>query len=718
MNRPRRSAKPVQRFGSTTTTDDGSLEPPRAELRAQDPPSKEAMELDEGDEDSSEDKRDGAIEDGDDSDEYCPSRPAKRARRKGAASKDKPAQTKNRIKGKLGAFAALPVDVLLEVAHYVDPIALISLSRTNKTLRAALIAKSAAVVWASVRDAAGMPAMTTGKMSARDVILFCYDKNVQAIDQLRYTDSVGRPFPLSASLVKYLPRAEPPVGTNKEKLYAFVPSALALNDRFTKLSKRAEIGSSVLAQFWDEYVAYTVAALQDSLALRQWFEKESRRRQQELRQAESARQNAIIVELQKLGYDPRDLKAAVEVEHLVLQPRPLTAGIWKRISTDVIAAFEAKRDERLKREQERQQREQERQQREQEQRVKREQERVKREQERQEREKKRQERQAADRQRQEQRQKDAQAQRERAKQDREAEQKRQREQALELLQLLNDKQPSTLPARYAPLVKPTISKYRSADQQLLNRCVNDSSASMTGNEYTSFFAPYIHFFSCRLCHPSHELFFLPDFLVHKVQKHERLDKPLTAKPLDKSGHDRDTYYDANWVDTLVGALKEAGLPPTESGAVAIPKLEAFGQAWMCDDCKDGGAGLKFTWGAMVKHVFQRHRGTYQEGGKMPSLRVKHKFDLKLDKPLLPSSLATQSATSSLLAAASAAPVASTSASQLAPSSSFLHSTNPSSAAGFDASSSGTQQHLSLDSGGPGAHQRNALSGEAGMSGQS
>lgn len=62
--------------------------------------------------------------------------------------------------GSLGSFAALPLDVVAEIAGQADLGTVLALSRVNKSCRSLLVSKRMEEVWEQARKNAGLPKLT------------------------------------------------------------------------------------------------------------------------------------------------------------------------------------------------------------------------------------------------------------------------------------------------------------------------------------------------------------------------------------------------------------------------------------------------------------------------------------------------------------------------------------------------------------------------------
>ncbi|GAA5830497.1 hypothetical protein JCM11251_002491 [Rhodosporidiobolus azoricus] len=695
MKPPRRSAKPPTRLGFTTASATCTACSPASLGEPGSTPAMETSEEDEIDTNSSEETEDPTT---DEDDLYSPlsRRPPKRPRKASAPrvtseqshhEQKRPAQGSRKQKSSMSSFAQLPLDIVLQIARYVDPIALVSLSRTSKATRSALVSKSSASVWTAVRDAAGLPQMTTGRMSDRELILFMLDKKCMICHEAKGVivdlnfkvrfckpcqlkmivplhavhERHGKAFPHS-----YFQYAHTPVGSTDQVSYTFLPAARALVSRLYRMAN----SPGQLREFAIERAIYQERAGADGDALQDFLEEEGRRKKEEAQKFTIARKEAIILRLEALGYEKRDFCVGPTIENLVNHPRPLTDAIWKRISPDIIEAVEESRNQRLHAEAERLRREEnrrnERRRREEDHRKRMEEVRI------------------------------AEARRHaiiakvkdlgfeqqdllnaptlrklldqplalsdaaweeirtevisgvEAQRDQrllrrvqmEEELARKTAAAVAEIDVALSAPTSTIHARYVGILSNVASKYGTADQDLLERCIKNPSIPLTIDDYTAISSPYLHYISCRGCQEEHPLFSLTDFIKHKASAHATADAVHRAEPLGGfSAHDHGTFVDGHWTAALAGALGEAGLPLDVSGAEAPEKLEAFGEAWycMCDTpsrrvhCGELGQ-RRLKWSEMLQHDFDKHR----RYNVRHCLRVEDKVVLKLDRSILSS----------------------------------------------------------------------------------
>ncbi|GAA5927880.1 hypothetical protein JCM10213_000916 [Rhodosporidiobolus nylandii] len=287
MSRPRRSVKPIERLGSAPFT--------RASARNPAPSRSSRGEQTKRDrEDDFESELSGLDESEDDGYDSPP--PAKKQRRQSTAAT---APAPKQRKGKLSAFSNLPMDTVLDVASYLDPITLLSFSRTNKALHAALSAKSGEGVWKAVREAAAMPPCTTGRMSERELVMLFADKKCMICHSVTgalvdYSNKIRfcKPCQTAKSVVSclalsissadnFFSQYPVPTGKTRAKQWAFVPSVNALNARIKEMSgaaRRRGGQCEALASFCAERKAYLAAVQEDAEALQAWFNDEASRK--------------------------------------------------------------------------------------------------------------------------------------------------------------------------------------------------------------------------------------------------------------------------------------------------------------------------------------------------------------------------------------------------------------------------------------------------------
>ncbi|GAA5908319.1 hypothetical protein JCM8208_000376 [Rhodotorula glutinis] len=94
-------------------------------------------------------------------------------------SKDNPT-TKGmgrRKSGKLSAFLAMPLDILVEICRHLGPPSLLSMSRANKLMHNLFARRSAAPIWAAVRRNVNMPDLEATDLTEMQLASLIYERN-------------------------------------------------------------------------------------------------------------------------------------------------------------------------------------------------------------------------------------------------------------------------------------------------------------------------------------------------------------------------------------------------------------------------------------------------------------------------------------------------------------------------------------------------------------
>ncbi|BGP45526.1 hypothetical protein JCM10450v2_001345 [Rhodotorula kratochvilovae] len=403
MARPTRkaAAKPVK-YTADGPSDDDDVEWAREESR------EDATDAHEDDAD--------AWSQGDDSDAPV----AKKARRStGTTAKAKgKGKATSKIKGKgkagkLSAFIAMPLDVLVEIARYLDPVTLLYMSRANKLMHGVFASRSAAPIWSIVRANVYFPELEATDISDMQVASLVYERNchicgrgrasivdyalrkrwckdckkinLQNATRLRTLIDGLHPKALECSLFTF----QSVSGYNRyRKPYYCQPDVQAMSDHLHELDdqvaaaqrdaargKRAakrngkgkekavpeeeeEVDDEadedllILDKFVQQRRAIVAAAQKDGAEIVKWERSSAATRQQADTDAREARKAAITDKLVAMGYDKVDCTFSYysEVSKQVNQPTRLNDTIWNRISAKVITHVERQKSERLVRE--------------------------------------------------------------------------------------------------------------------------------------------------------------------------------------------------------------------------------------------------------------------------------------------------------------------------------------------------------------------------------
>ncbi|GAA5916223.1 hypothetical protein JCM8208_003911 [Rhodotorula glutinis] len=315
--------------------------------------------------------------------------------------------TKTKIKGKgrgragkLSAFLAMPLDILVEISRHLDPPSLLSMSRSNKMMRGVFAHRSAAPIWAIVRGNVDLPALEAtdlsemafaslvfernchlcgrGRASIVDYALrvrwckTCQRANLDNPSRLRKKIDGMHPKTLECSL--FTNRSATGRGRSKNSYYC-APHAQAVSDKLHELDaqtsrtsakkvkkrkaqvkvedgdeiKADEVVVNGLEAYVEQRREIVAASQKDAAALVQWERSSLSSRKETGDAARKARRDAITARLLSLGYDEADCAHLVwsSVSNLVDQPTQLTDTIWNRISPKIIEQMEAEKANRL-----------------------------------------------------------------------------------------------------------------------------------------------------------------------------------------------------------------------------------------------------------------------------------------------------------------------------------------------------------------------------------
>ncbi|BGP37436.1 hypothetical protein JCM10449v2_001342 [Rhodotorula kratochvilovae] len=284
--------------------------------------------------------------------------------------------------GKLSAFIAMPLDVLVEIARYLDPVTLLYMSRANKLMHGVFASRSAAPIWSIVRANVYFP-----ELEATDIsdMQDCKKINLQNATRLRQLIDDMHSKALECSLFTF----QSVSGYNRyRKPYYCQPDVQAMSNHLHELDdqvaaaqrdaargKRAtkrngkgqekavpeeeeEVDDEadedliVLDKFVQQRRAIVAAAQKDGAQIVKWERSSAATRQQADTDAREARKAAITDKLVAMGYDKVDCTFSYysEVPKQVNQPTRLNDTIWNRISAKVITHVERQKSERLVRE--------------------------------------------------------------------------------------------------------------------------------------------------------------------------------------------------------------------------------------------------------------------------------------------------------------------------------------------------------------------------------
>ncbi|KAI5995363.1 hypothetical protein EDC04DRAFT_2802323 [Pisolithus marmoratus] len=265
--------------------------------------------------------------------------------------------------GRLASLMEMPMDILFEIFGHLNPLDVLRLARTTKEFRRVLMHRSSRSVWIAARnnlpDLPDCPPYMSEPQFANLVFdTHCHEclaPNTRSVDWC-----LARRICTKCSKDCMVDEG---YGYTIESAYLAVPSKYGKRARPCYYKKDFEEFHRKTASLIDpkkreEFVAGCKARViemnKHGALLEAWAFRQASARSTELEQLRSARRQAIIEELAKLGWGPEieqippfdDLGS----HRLVKQPTRLTPRIWTNIKPEMIKHMEDLRARRLQRE--------------------------------------------------------------------------------------------------------------------------------------------------------------------------------------------------------------------------------------------------------------------------------------------------------------------------------------------------------------------------------
>ncbi|GAA5929097.1 hypothetical protein JCM3775_006735 [Rhodotorula graminis] len=306
--------------------------------------------------------------------------------------------------GKLSAFLAMPLDILVEISRHLDPPSLLSMSRANRMMRGVFAHRSAAPIWAIVRGNVDLPQLEATDLSEMQLASLVFERNCHLCGRGRASivdyalrvrwcktcqranlDNQSRirrkvedlhanafecsPFTFH-SLSGYNSGKNPyyctpDVERISAQLYE-VEGKAPKKPRKTKKKKSkkrkyededdesdedvmGEDDVAKLEAFVKQRHDIVAASQRDAVALVKWERSSITARRESGDAARQARKEAIKQKLVALGYSDADciINPYSSVWNLVDQPTMLTNSIWTRISSKIVEHVEAQKKRRI-----------------------------------------------------------------------------------------------------------------------------------------------------------------------------------------------------------------------------------------------------------------------------------------------------------------------------------------------------------------------------------
>ncbi|RDB20037.1 hypothetical protein Hypma_012986 [Hypsizygus marmoreus] len=306
---------------------------------------------------------------GSDSDEYVPIKRTapKRPRTTPTAKKPTKGQKKRvgHLTGALRQLAEMPLDLLFEVLSHLNPIDILHLSRTSKTLRGMLMNKTAAFIWRHARANVGLPECPADLNEAQFTKLifepqchYCDGAKANTIIWSNHTRVCrmclldSKKFgPLKAQfkiIQDVIPSVTIPDRRYGRKGFCHL-YARRLYRHYDKLDAEAKL--RWLQEKRDEQQSRT----EHTNLCKAWFEVQAQQRAAELNKIHQKRLEAIEEKLYELGWGVELEKMEDDDDSILDHPfvdqsKPLTDRSWEDNKEELIELMEQIQEHRLARE--------------------------------------------------------------------------------------------------------------------------------------------------------------------------------------------------------------------------------------------------------------------------------------------------------------------------------------------------------------------------------
>ncbi|TRM61401.1 hypothetical protein BD626DRAFT_460226 [Schizophyllum amplum] len=290
--------------------------------------------------------------------------------------------SRQRVRGRLAAFAEMPLDILYEILRYMHPRDLLQVSRTTKTLRSVLMSKSFIGIWNHSHTAYDLPPVFSGMTVPQFVSLaydrFCHFCSAPSVKSVIWNARVRCCKKCMSNEENFISEDDLVRCGNEiitrimahcdqsDSFYLIIPSTEMRDGRYYKrmfptVFVRAlyadyrrddvEHQNGVEVRRWIADKQAQTKAIDDHAALCEvWDHKRRAGRDDELQAARDARKAEILRRLQDLGWadEIRHLNMTVFGEHeLVRKPQPLSEKMWGRIQGPLVEYMKGVKTERL-----------------------------------------------------------------------------------------------------------------------------------------------------------------------------------------------------------------------------------------------------------------------------------------------------------------------------------------------------------------------------------
>ncbi|KAK4700978.1 kinetochore protein Nuf2, partial [Phenoliferia sp. Uapishka_3] len=305
----------------------------------------------------------------------------------------------SRTLGRLSAFNDMPMDILAEICSHLEPLALLYMSRTTRSIRQLLTSKNSRSLWIGARENVMLPDLVASDVSEPAYASLVYERNCMVCGKSRaqkvsYTLRARYCQPcqkktvivenrVAASVPNMHPKAlscspytlsyffTPEVARISEKLYELEEEHVAIKAARKEAPKAnkgkgkgkakqlvdldgdqriedSEPGETAYKQFICEKRAAVAHAREDGAVLSKWEATSIHDRHTEAEDATRRRKAAITEKMVELGWEPQDLQNMYSSSFST--PEDLTDRIWKKISAEIIGIATRNKTYRLERE--------------------------------------------------------------------------------------------------------------------------------------------------------------------------------------------------------------------------------------------------------------------------------------------------------------------------------------------------------------------------------
>ncbi|KAF8264923.1 hypothetical protein EI94DRAFT_1737300 [Lactarius quietus] len=300
---------------------------------------------------------------------------------KASPPKVKTSGLSRRVRGRLENMLSLPLDVLFVLLSELQPMDLLNLARTSKTLRQVLMSRKSMSVWIAARRNAGATVVPEPPEDMSEPawaqLLFgpaicsqCSARNIHRVDfalrrrlctvcrkrNLVFSIKFRSQCPdLKESVMDLLPYTKIggwAHGHASNSRFYWKPDLYEMGRRMAEIEKDVSEGKPGAQKrfktFRAERILLVDSIIQGCAPFEEWAEIEADAQRVETEKRRTDRQEALRDHILKAGYEDAD------IDHISLYNIPgsnvdkvLTEDAWRRIKTKVLSALSSARENRL-----------------------------------------------------------------------------------------------------------------------------------------------------------------------------------------------------------------------------------------------------------------------------------------------------------------------------------------------------------------------------------